>query len=246
MRKLPIFLSLIFLILFFFILSSFLKKPVLELPKINQGMNESKGNENYSKKIPEPPEEGLEKGEKGEEKSEEIHPSNISEGYNISVKPHLEIFDICSGKLEAGSTLGEGGVKICYNDLPPYYIILEEYNSQLNTSFYGGRGFNETYNFSEATEIFRFFIQDLLTVPGWESVEIFGELKNYFSLGDYTLNYIWEPGPEGNLTITKQIMSIPLIAYPGIPKTQEWTFLEFYLKAREDLYYIGKLWFFVI
>ncbi len=241
MRKLIIFLLLAFLILFFFILLNFFRKSILELPEnIYQSFNESERNESYLREIPKPPIEAE------EEKSEEGFKPNISTEYNISVKPQLEIFDICSGKLEEGSTLGEGGIKVCYNDLPPYYIILKEKNSQLETSFYGGKGFNETYNFSQPTEIFRFFIQDLLTAPGWESVEMFGDLKNYFSLGDYTLNYIWEPGEGGNLTITKQIMSIPLIAYPGIPKTEDWTFLEFYLKVKENLYYIGKLWFFVV
>ncbi len=240
MRKPIILIFFIFLILFFFVLFSFFQKSVLELPKsINKSFNESR-NKSYSEKIPEPPEESLKEKESGKP-----FQSNISE-YNISVKPHLEIFDICSGKLEAGSALGEGGVKVCYNDLPPYYVILKEENYQLKTSFYGGKGFNETYNFSEPTEIFRFFIQDLLTVPGWESVEMLGELKNSFSLGNYTLNYVWEPSLGGNLTITKQVMSIPLVAYPGIQKTEDWSFLEFYLKAGENLYYIGRLWFFVV
>ncbi len=134
----------------------------------------------------------------------------------------------------------------CLNAPPPYYVILERNDSQLKTSFYGGIGFNETYNLTEPTAIFRVFIQDLLTVPDWESVEINGSLKGYFSLGEYTLDYVWEPGPEGNLTITKEVMSLPLLASPELPAIDDWSSLEFYLKAQTNLYYIGKIWFFII
>jgi|GEM_PF-5949573 len=230
--------ALILLFILIFIIISIKKPYFIPLPKFGERY-EIENRSEFLLEIPPPPFEVTEKELSFPYASPEY--SN----YNVSRKINLEIFDICSGKMEESETIGEGGIKVCLNEKPPYYIILKKFDSFLNTSFYEGKGFEETYNFTQPVTIFYIFIQDLLTVPGWEGFEIFGDLKDHFSLGDYHLINIWEPSAQ-EFNVTKQIVSLPLIAHPSIQKTGNWSSLEFYLKKDLDLYYIGKLWLFVV
>ncbi|MEM7825088.1 MAG: hypothetical protein QXO27_03905 [Candidatus Aenigmatarchaeota archaeon] len=109
-----------------------------------------------------------------------INKTSITEPYeptNATKTVTLEIFDICTGKIDVNAQLLEG-LQWCLNRKYPYYIILEKNTTHIKTSFYDG-GFNETYEMSNSTLIFRFFAQDVSLVGGSiQAVEIYGVYKD--------------------------------------------------------------------
>jgi hypothetical protein len=168
----------------------------------------------------------------------------LPKGFNASKVVTLEIFDICSGKLEPGATTTEG-IFWCLNQKYPYYIILEKNETHIKTSFYGNIGFNETYEISDEIKIFYIYVQDIATVGAdIKAIEFYGNISNYFNIGNYTQQTIWLPS-AGGLSLYKMVAAIPLYTASTIPSTENWEKLDFYLKTSWGNYFIGDLWFYV-
>jgi hypothetical protein len=169
----------------------------------------------------------------------------LPKGFNASKVVTLEIFDICSGKLEPGATVVEGGIIWCLNKKYPYYIIIEKNGSHIRTSFYGNVGFNETYEISDEIKIFYIYVQDIATVGAdIKAIEFYGNLSNYFKIGNYTQQTIWLSS-VGELKLYKMAAVIPLYITSAIPSTENWEKLDFYLKTSWGNYFIGDLWFYI-
>lgn len=147
--------------------------------------------------------------------------------------PYLEIFDICS--INTG----------CVDEKVPYYMILDKNDTHLEVSFYEGIGFNDVLKLLDSTSFANLFIQDLATLPEeTETVEIYGALGKYFSIGNYNIQSVLEGRAKG-VQPTKQIMIATLNVDKNIEETSEWSQVKFYLKSSENLYYVGDIWFFV-
>jgi len=145
--------------------------------------------------------------------------------------PYLEIFDIC--------TIRSG----CMDEKGPYYITLNKDANYLNVSFYEST-LNETRPLSDSIPILSVFVEDLATLPEeLVDVEIYGILKNYFSLSYITENVI--EGRAGGTQATKEIAIISLSVDKNIPSS-DWSVIKFYLKTALDTYYVGDIFFSVI
>lgn len=143
--------------------------------------------------------------------------------------PYLEIFDIC---IRAG----------CMEQKAPYYIVLDKNETHLILSFYG-TGLNETHVLSDSISISNVFVQDLATLPEEvEGIEIYGALKDYFSLS-YTIESVLEGRVKG-VQAGKEMMIITLNVDKNIVST-EWSAIKFYLRTAKDFYYLGDIFFFI-
>lgn len=170
-----------------------------------------------------------------------------TEPQNATKTEDLKIFDICSGKIEVSVQLIEG-LEWCLNKEYPYNIILEKSPTSMKTNFYDG-GFNETYSLSESFTVFRFFAQDVaIAGSSIQSIEMYGPLKDYFLIGNYTTDDVWMRNPQtGQSEIIKTVISVPLSVSQNIPTTDSWKNLNFYIKtASGNDFYIGTVWIYVI
>lgn len=158
----------------------------------------------------------------------------------------LEIFDICAGDIII-SDYPE--IVECLKMKPPYYVILEKDASNIKTSFYGGIGFNKTYSLSTSVLIFQIFVRDIATLSeDVQSIEIYGSIKPYFSIGSFSINDVLQEEEE-ILTIQKTMKNVRVLSFPiyvseNLPASAEWEELSFYLKTAQNLYFIGDVWFF--
>ncbi len=194
----------------------------------------SSGAESSVRNVPEPP------------RSQEP-PLQSTEPQNSTKTEYLEIFDICSGKIEVSAQLIEG-LEWCLNKKYPYNIILEKSSKNMKTNFYDG-GFSETYSLSNSFVAFRLFVQDVaITGVDIQAIEIHGPLKDYFSIGNYTTDNIWQKNLQtGQMEIIKTVINIPLSVSKNIPTTDSWKNLNFYIKTTDEKYfYIGTVWIYVI
>lgn len=142
------------------------------------------------------------------------------------------VFNLCSAKIGLESKFIETS-ELC-TITTPYYVILSENGTHVKTSFYYGTEFNETYNMSHPTSIFRVFIK-VSDLEGYiQSLELYGPLSDYFSLGENIPSLT-----EGDWLTTLLYLN------PNIPIGNEWSYLKFYLRTTEKIYYIGDVWFFV-
>lgn len=158
----------------------------------------------------------------------------------------LEIFDICAGDTAPGDY---PEIIDCLKMKSPYYVILEKSTSDIKTSFYGGIGFSKTYSLSDSVLIFQIFVRDTRTLSeGIESIEMYGSIKPYFSMGSYSIITILQE-EEDILTIQKTmkdvgVLSVPLYVNENLPTFDDWEKLSFYLKTSQNLHHVGDVWFY--
>ena len=158
------------------------------------------------------------------------------------IKPlTLKIVDICSGKLVNVFSISEG-TKRCLNSPSPYTILLEKNSTHFISSILNENGFNETFEINDTVLIYFLFAEDVATISK-EIDKVYIEGSDYFHLGDYELQTIWETDYFGNLYISKIIVVLPLYIKKNIEKGN-YT-LKFYLYALNSDFYLGKINFFV-
>ncbi len=153
----------------------------------------------------------------------------------------LDVFGICSGKTDISADKFDDSSSCFVKDILPYYVILEKTNTTINTSFYEGIGFDETYEMSDYVGIFRLFAKDLSNLEGSvKVVKAYGPMADYFELGDYVIEDI--STSSGGV---ERVVSFPLYVKGDIPETVDWSYLGFYIYMTKDIYYIGDFWFYV-
>ena len=158
--------------------------------------------------------------------------------YTKTTTTILKIVDICSGKLENVFSISEGTRK-CLNSPSPYDILLEKNSTHIMTNILNYGGFNETFEMSDATLIYFLFIEDIKTISSdIENVHIEG--SNFFFLGDYEIQTIWETSSAGNLNISKMILILPLYIKGEIDTDRTYN-LTFYLSLKDKNLYVGEM-----
>ena len=153
----------------------------------------------------------------------------------------LKIYDICSGRLENVFSISEGTRK-CLNLPSPYDILLEKNSTHIITSILNENGFNETFEINDTVLIYFLFAEDVATISK-EIDKIYLDGSEYFYLGDYELQTIWEVDSSGTLYISKMIVILPLYVKKDV-KDGNYT-LTFYLNALNKDFYLGKMNFLV-
>jgi len=157
------------------------------------------------------------------------------------IKPlTLKIIDICSGKFENVFSISEGTRK-CLNSPSPYDILLEKNSTHIVTSILNDNGFNETFEISDTILIYFLFAEDVASVTR-EIEKIYLDGSDYFYVGEYELQTIWEADSSGNLYISKMIAVLPLYVKKNI--TEGNYTLTFYLRVFDKDFYIGKINFY--
>jgi hypothetical protein len=149
----------------------------------------------------------------------------------------LKIYDICSGKLENVFSIAEGTRK-CLNLPSPYDTLLEKNSTHIITSILNESGFNETFEINDTVLIYFLFAEDVATISK-EIDKIYLDGSEYFYLGDYELQTIWEADSYGNLYISKMIVILPLYVKKDV-EDGNYT-LTFYLNALNKDFYLGKM-----
>ncbi|MEM5793129.1 MAG: hypothetical protein QXY45_02090 [Candidatus Aenigmatarchaeota archaeon] len=153
----------------------------------------------------------------------------------------LDVFGVCSGKINISASEFGTSEKCFVKDILPYYIILENTNSTLSMKFYEGVGFTENFDKTEYIRILRLFAKDLSTIDDdIQIIKVFGPLSEYFEIGSYSVEIV--PTPTGY----EKVVSFPLYVKESIPSSIEWSHLSFYLYMWKDIYYIGDIWFYVV
>jgi hypothetical protein len=148
----------------------------------------------------------------------------------------LKIVDICSGKLENVFSISEGTRK-CLNAPSPYNILIEKNSTHFKTSILNENGFNETFEINDTVLIYFLFAEDVATISK-EIDKIYLEGSDYFFLGNYELQTIWEADSSGNLYISKMIVILPLYVKKEV-ESGDYT-LTFYLSALNRTFYLGE------
>ena len=143
----------------------------------------------------------------------------------------IEVFGFCSANVGPESSSLESSEFCIIKDILPYYLVLERNSTHMKTSFYENIGFNETYDISIPVTIFRVFISTAGMEGNIQSIEAYGPLREYFSLGSYTVDGDW--------------MSLPLSINPAVPISNDWTYLNFYVTTTNYIYSIGDVWFLI-
>ena len=149
----------------------------------------------------------------------------------------LKIYDICSGKLENIFSISEGTRK-CLNLPSPYDILLEKNSTHIITSILNENGLNETFEINNTLLIYFLFAEDVATISK-EIDKIYLDGSEYFYLGNYELQTIWEADSYGNLYISKMIVILPLYVKKDV-EDGNYT-LTFYLNALNKDFYLGKM-----
>jgi len=154
------------------------------------------------------------------------------------IKPlTLKIYDICSGKLENVFSISEGTRK-CLNSPSPYDILLEKNSTHIITSILNENSLNETFEINDTVLIYFLFAEDVSTISK-EIDKIYLDGSEYFYLGNYELQTIWEADSYGNLYISKMIVILPLYVKKDV-EDGNYT-LTFYLNALNKDFYLGKM-----
>ncbi len=152
-----------------------------------------------------------------------------SAAQNKTVQVRLEITNMCSSKPL------QGGIILCTTDPGPYYIIVQNSSSEINTSFYNTSGFtfNQTFNASDNALLFNVYVEDLSTLSSpVQNLTADGNATAYFRIGDYTTT----------TTQTTTIAIMPLYANYSALSPGDWTDLNLRLSTSEKTYYVGTLW----
>ena len=154
------------------------------------------------------------------------------------IKPlTLKIYDICSGKLENVFSISEGTRK-CLNSPSPYDILLERNSTHIITSILNENGFNETFEINDSVLIYFLFAEDVATISK-EIDKIYLDGSEYFYLGNYELQTIWEVDSSGNLYISKMIVILPLYVNKEVIDGEY--LLTFYLSTQNKSFYLGDI-----
>ena len=156
---------------------------------------------------------------------------------NYTRKLRLGIVDICSGKLENVFSISEGTRK-CLNSPPPYEILLEKNSTHIITRIIDNTGFYEIFDINDTVLIYFLFVEDVSNI----STEIDGiylSRNDYFFLGDYELQTVWEADPHSNLYISKVILIMSLYVKKEI-KDGRYE-LSFYLSASNKSFLLGSM-----
>ncbi|MGC8993457.1 MAG: hypothetical protein ACP5JK_01635 [Candidatus Aenigmatarchaeota archaeon] len=160
-----------------------------------------------------------------------------SSSLNITKPLTLKIVDICSGKLEEVYSISEGTTK-CLNKESPYQILIEKNSTHLKTSLLDISGFNETFLLNDTVLIYFLFAEDVATISK-EIDRIYLEGSDYFYIGNYELQTIWERDNSGNLYISKMIAVLPLYVKKEVPEGSY--DLKFYLSVLGKVFYLGEM-----
>jgi hypothetical protein len=166
-----------------------------------------------------------------------VSPLLATQQKNYTKPLTLKIVDICSGKLENVFSISEGTRK-CLNAPSPYNILIEKNSTHLMTSILNENGFNETFEINDTVLIYFLFAEDVATISK-EIDKIYLEDSDYFFLGNYELQTIWEADPSGSLYISKMIVVLPLHVKKEIEAGNYK--LEFYLHAINKTFQIGEI-----
>ena len=166
-----------------------------------------------------------------------VSPALTTQQKNYTKPLTLKIVDICSGKFENVYSISEGTRK-CLNAPSPYNILIEKNSTHLITSILNKNGFNETFEINDSVLIYFLFAEDVATISK-EIDKIYLEGSDYFFLGNYELQTIWEADSSGNLYISKMIVVLPLYVKREVESGNYK--LEFYLHALNKTFQIGEI-----
>jgi hypothetical protein len=202
-------------------------------------IKETKGNASMEKETIGTKNESLKTNESISQSNESsiISPALIIQQKNYTKPLTLKIVDICSGKLENVFSISEGTRK-CLNAPSPYNILIEKNSTHLKTSILNENGFNETFEINDTVLIYFLFAEDVATISK-EIEKIYLEGSDYFFLGNYELQTIWEADSSGNLYISKMIVVLPLYVKKEV-ESGNYT-LTFYLSALNRTFYLGEI-----
>jgi len=154
------------------------------------------------------------------------------------IKPlTLKIIDICSGKLIEVFSISEGTRK-CLNAPSPYNVLIEKNSTHILASILNENGFNETFEINDTLLIYFLFAEDVSTISK-EIDSIYLEGSEYFFLGDYELQTIWERDSSGNLHVSKMIVVLPLYVKSQV-EAGEYN-INLFLETLGKVFYLGKL-----
>jgi hypothetical protein len=170
-----------------------------------------------------------------------ISPVITTQQKNYTKPLTLKIVDICSGKFENVFSISEGTRK-CLNAPSPYNILIDKNSTHIMTSILNENGFNETFEINDTVLIYFLFAEDVATISK-EIEKIYLEGSNYFFLGNYELQTIWEADYSGNLYISKMIVVLPLYVKREV-ESGDYN-LKFYLSALNRTFYLGETNIFV-
>jgi len=237
----PLFIVVLLLFAFYFLYALVLKSYKLSFKDFwskDIGMKETKGNASMEK-------ETIKTKNESSKTNESI--SQLNESYIVSsalttqqknyTKPlTLKIVDICSGKLENVFSISEGTRK-CLNAPSPYSILLEKNSTHFKTSILNENGFNETFEINDTILIYFLFAEDVATISK-EIEKIYLDGSDYFFLGNYELQTIWEADSSGNLYISKMVVVLPLYVKKEVGNGN-YT-LTFYLSVLNRTFYLGE------
>jgi hypothetical protein len=201
-------------------------------------MKETKENASIGKEAIETKNESLKTNESINQLNESsiVSPVLATQQKNYTKPLTLKIVDICSGKLENVFSISEGTRK-CLNAPSPYNILIEKNSTHFKTSILNENGFNETFEINDTILIYFLFAEDVATISK-KIDKIYLEGSNYFFLGNYELQTIWEADSSGNLYISKMIVVLPLYVKKEV-ENGDYT-LTFYLSALNRTFYLGE------
>jgi hypothetical protein len=228
---------------FYILLSKSYKFSIKDLWSKGTEIKETKGNASIEKEAIETKNESLKTNESISQSNEASIVSQIltTQQKNYTKPLTLKIVDICSGKFENVYSISEGTRK-CLNAPSPYNILIEKNSTHFKTSILNENGFNETFEINDSVLIYFLFAEDVATISK-EIEKIYLEGSDYFFLGNYELQTIWEADSSGNLYISKMIVVLPLYVKKEI-EAGNYT-LTFYLSALNRTFYLGGTTIFV-
>jgi hypothetical protein len=202
-------------------------------------MKETKENASIEKEAIETKNESFETNESISQLNESfiISPALTTQQKNYTKPLTLKIVDICSGKFENVFSISEGTRK-CLNAPSPYNIFLEKNSTHFKTSILNENGFSETFEINDTVLIYFLFAEDVATISK-EIDKIYLEGSDYFFLGNYELQTIWEADSSGNLYISKMVVVLPLYVKKEV-ESGDYT-LTFYLSALNRTFYLGEI-----
>lgn len=155
-------------------------------------------------------------------------PAVATSASNASVQVSLEISNICS------STPLFEGIVLCANQPSPYYIVIQNDSSTINTTFYNITGFNQTLSFGGNVLLFNIYMQDLSTLnSGIQNITISGNISSLFSTESYSVTYSSDTA----------IALVPLYLDSNMLSPADWSNLDFNVSTSQKNYFVGTLWF---
>jgi len=224
---------------FYTLLSKSYKFSIRDFWSKSTEMKETKGNTSTGKEAIGTKNESIKTNESISQSNEASIVSQIltTQQKNYTKPLTLKIVDICSGKFENVFSISEGTRK-CLNAPSPYNILIEKNSTHFKTSILNENGFDETFEINDTVLIYFLFAEDVATISK-EIEKIYLEGSDYFFLGNYELQTIWEADSSGNLYISKMIVVLPLYVKKEIEAGNYK--LEFYLHALNKTFQIGEI-----